>query len=388
MLANVLIGLKIDLELDMDCHAGGGDCAARRFSGAAMRWLAVVALASLPLSAAAVGTSAGGRVDNAAQLTFALGGVPQATVTSNTVSVIVDEVLDAVVVDLDAAPVAAASGATAVPLSFSVTNTGNGTEAMHLAVDAAVTGDGFDPGAAAIYLESNSVPGLQTGAGGDTAYLAGTNDPVLAHDGGVTVYVAANIPTGLPAGLLGRVSLRAVPRTAYAESGTDDPTSSAFPAPGASFAGAGDPAAGGGNATAVVGSTFAASALRLRAFAAYQIDGGIATLTKTVVAVTDPRGGSALIPGAVVRYQISVAVAAGDTARRVVVRDPVPAALAYVPGSLTAAALPPAEQPDDDFIPSGSDNTGFDGPNSSLVVTLGDVVGGALVVISFDTTIR
>jgi hypothetical protein len=70
------------------------------------------------------------------------------------------------------------------------------------------------------------------------------------------------------------------------------------------------------------------------------------------------------------------------------VRDPVPAALAYVPGSLTAAALPPAEQPDDDFLPSGSDNTGFDGPNSSLVVTLGDVVGGAPVVISFDTTIR
>jgi uncharacterized repeat protein (TIGR01451 family) len=388
-LANVLIGLKINLDLDMDCHPSDGIAPARRFSGASMRVLIALALAVLSLSAHGVGTVAGSRIDSSAQMSFTIAGVAQAPVTSNTTSVVVDEVLDAVVIDQDAAPVAVAGGAIAAPLSFNVTNTGNGSEPMRLVPDAAITGDDFNPTGASIYLESNGTPGLQVGAGGDTAYVAGTNDPVLARDTGVSVYVAANIPAGLPQGALGRVSLRAVPRTVFVATGTDDPTNAAFPVPGASFPGAGDPAVGGGNVTAVAGTTFAPAALRLLADGSYRVNAGSVTLAKTVTSVTDPQGGTKIVPGATVRYQISVAVAGGSTAQNLVVRDPVPANLAYVAGSLAVSSLPPGQQVDDDLLPAGSDNTGFDGPNDSVVVTLGDVAGGgAPIVISFNTTIR
>ncbi len=340
-------------------------------------------------SAAALGTAAGARIDSTAQMTFDVAGIAQPGVASNTVTVAVDEVLDAVVINQDAAAVSVASGATGAWLSFTVTNTGNGSEPFRLAVDAAISGDDFDPTSPAIYVETNGTPGLQLGAGGDTPYAIGANDPVLVRDTGVSVYVASNIPVGLAQGAAGRVSLRAIPRTVVIATGTDDPSNPAFPTPGTAYPGAGDPAAGGGNVVAVVGSTFASGALRLRADGGYRVDAAVVTLNKTVTSVLDPTGGARLVPGAVVHYRIDVGVAGSNTAQSLVVRDPLPANLAYVASSLAISALPGGQQADDDFVPFGSDNTGFDGPNNTVVVTLGDVVGGgAPVVISFNATIR
>ena len=337
----------------------------------------------------ALGTGAGARIDSAAQMTFDVAGVAQPGVTSNTVTVAVDEVLDAVVVDQDAAPVSVASGATGAWLSFSVTNTGNGSEPFRLVVDAAISGDDFDPTSPAIYVETNGTPGLQIGAGGDTPYAVGSNDPVLVRDTSVSIYVASNIPVGLAQGSAGRISLRAVPRTVVTATGTDDPANAAFPSPGTAYPGAGDPALGGGNVVAVVGSTFASGALRLRAEGAYRVDAAVVTLNKVVTSVTDPTGGARLVPGAVVHYRIDVGVAGSNTAQGLVVRDPLPADLAYVAASLAVSPLPPGQQADDDFAPAGSDDTGFDGSSNTVVVTLGDVVGGgAPVVISFNATIR
>ncbi len=386
-IANVLIGLRIDPNLDMDFHARCSRVPMRRFD--ALRHSCVgVALMAWAASAMAVGTGAGGRIDSVAQMTFDIGGVAQPSVTSNTVSVVVDEVLDAIVIDQDAAPVSAANGAISVPLSFSVANTGNGSEPFRLVVDTAISGDNFDPTGAAIYVESNATPGLQIGPGGDTAYVAGTNDPVLAHDTSVTVYVASNIPVGLAQGALGRAALRAVPRTVFVETGTDDPVNPAFPSPGAAYPGAGDAAVGGGNTIAIVGTTFASSALRLRAEGTYRIDAGVVTLNKVVTSVIDPTGGNRLVPGAVLHYQINLGVTGSSTAQSLVVRDPLPTDLAYVAASLAVSSLPPGQQVDDDFAPVGSDNTGFDGANNTVVVTLGDVVSGAPVVISFNATIK
>jgi len=87
--------------------------------------------------------------------------------------------------------------------------------------------------------------------------------------------------------------------------------------------------------------------------------------------------------------RIDVGVAGSNTAQSLVVRDPLPADLAYVAASLAVSPLPPGQQADDDFAPAGSDDTGFDGSSNTVVVTLGDVVGGgAPVVISFNATIR
>jgi len=71
-----------------------------------LRAFVALALLAYTGAAAAIGTGAGSRIDNAAQASYQVAGVDQPTVTSNTVSVIVDELLDVVVTSADAAAVA------------------------------------------------------------------------------------------------------------------------------------------------------------------------------------------------------------------------------------------------------------------------------------------
>jgi uncharacterized repeat protein (TIGR01451 family) len=341
------------------------------------------------MSASAIGTDAGVRIDSAAQASFLVGGIAQPDVTSNTVSLIVDEVLDTIVTATDAGPVSVSSPAVAAVLTFNVANTGNGSEALRLVADPAVTGDNFDPTASSIFIESNGTSGLQLGAGGDSIYAAGTDDPVLAHDTSLIVYVASNIPSGQPAADIGRLALRAVAVTVFGNSGTDDPASPTFPPPGTNYVGAGDPASGGGNTDAVVGNSYKSDALLIVAQGSYEVSGALVSLNKVATQITDPFGGSTVVPGSIVRYEITATVAGSGGVQTLAVHDPLPAALAFVPGSLTVSALPPGEQADDDFAPSGTDNTGFDGANNTVVVTLGDAAsGGPPVVITFDATIR
>ena len=260
---------------------------------------------------------------------------------------------------------------------------------VRLVSDATVVGDDFNPGTPVIYLETNATPGLQLGIGGDAVYLAGGNDPVLAHDTSTTIYVTAPVPGGLSPGALGSVALRAVAVTLANAAGTDDPADGAFPTPGTTYPGAGDPAAGGGNSDAVVGASYAIAAALFQALGTYRVTDALVALNKTVVSITDPFGGATIVPGSVIRYQITVDVAGASVADALVVNDPLPATLAFVPASLTASALPAGEQADDDFLPAGSDNTGFDGVNRAVVVTLGSVPGGsATIVITFDATVQ
>jgi fimbrial isopeptide formation D2 family protein len=362
---------------------------ARRDPRAWLRVACAAALLTCAGSAVAAGTDAGLRIDNAAQASFQIGGVSQPDVTSNTVSVVVDELLDVNVTNVDAGPVNVASPSTAATLTFDVTNTGNGTEAFRLIADSAPLNDDFDPVAPAIYIESNGTPGLQLGAGGDTVYAAGTNDPVLAHDASARVYVASNIPANLAPAALGNVALRSVANTVVSQAGTDDPANPAFPSPGTTYAGAGDPAVGGGNSNAVVGSSYTSGALLLVATGTYRVNAAPVTLTKAAIAITDPFGGNTVVPGTVIRYQVTATVGGNGAVDNFVVNDPLPAELGFVAGSLTVSAQPPGESADDDFIPAGTDNTGFDGANNTVIVTLGTVAsGGAPIVITFDATIR
>ncbi len=373
----------------MDRHVENHGVGVRRAGGTRLRGPVAVAALLLSTSAAAIGTDAGRRIDNTAHATFAISGVAQPAVNSNTVTVVVDEVLDTVVIDADAGPVQVTSGVGAATLTFTVTNTGNGTETFRLAVDAAVPGDDFDPTSPLIYLESNGTSGLQLGAGGDTPYSVGANDPVLARDTSLTGYVTSSIPPGLTTGALGRVALRAVSKTVFVATGTDDPASPVFPTPGTAYPGAGDPAAGGGNVTAVVGKSHAPATLSLRAVGTYRVNAALVTLTKAIQSITDPFGGTTLVPGSIIRYQITVGVAGAGTAENLVVHDPLPASLAFVAGSITVAPLPPGQEVDDDFSPAGTDATGFDGLSNTVVAALGDAVGGGPpILISFKATIR
>ena len=75
--------------------------------------------------ALAQNTPSGTSIDNTATLDYDVGGTPQATVTSNTASFLVDNKVDLTVTALDGALVVVVPGTLAQVLTYSVTNNGN-----------------------------------------------------------------------------------------------------------------------------------------------------------------------------------------------------------------------------------------------------------------------
>jgi uncharacterized repeat protein (TIGR01451 family) len=338
----------------------------------------------------ALGTDAGREILNAAQASFDVGGVPQTPISSNPTQTFVDELLDAALVNDDAGPVAVASPQSGAILQYTLTNTGNGGESFRLIANEALGGDAFDPTLVQIHLETNATPGLQIGAGGDTPYLAGSNDPILAADAAQVVYVESNIAGALAPNADGIIELRAVANTIFAAAGTDDPNDAAFPDVGDAYVGLGDlDENGGANVTAVVGTSHDAANRLFLAQGSYRVSAAVVTLTKSAITALDPFGGTTLVPGTVITYQIDATVSGAGDAENLLIADPIPADLEYVPGSLSVSALPAGEEADDDFAPAGTDNTGFDGANQTIIVNLATVAGGTPVItMTFQTTIR
>jgi uncharacterized repeat protein (TIGR01451 family) len=335
---------------DMDCserlnQLRAQNSATRRIS------LAVAGICCLVASAGthAAGTTAGREVNNTATVSYEIAGEAQTPVTSNTAQLF-------------------------------------GTESFRLVADDAVAGDSFDPNLTDIYIETNTTPGLQIGAGGDTPYTT-AGDPLLVAEATVVVYLTSGIDSGLGAGLEGAVALRAVPATLIAQIGSDQPVD--FPPVGTSYPGAGDPAeVGGGNVTAVVGTSFTQGNLLLLAEGRYVVSAAVVALSKNAVAVLDPFGGATLVPGSVITYEIVAEVLGSGPAEAVAVTDSLPTELLYVPASLTVSFLPVGENADDDFAPSGVDNTGFDPNSQAVTVNLADLAGGTSITITYQASIR
>lgn len=327
----------------------------------------------------AIGTDAGVNIANTATVSFSVNGAMQTPVDSNTVQVVVDELLDVVVVDDNGGPVAVGAAQSGAILQFSITNNGNGSEIYRIIADSSVNEGGFDPLLNQLYLESNGLPGLQIGS--DTPYVSGSGDPVIAEDETLVLYVQADIPPGLSQGDNGDIEVRAVAQTILdANAGLDDPDDPAWPVPGTSYATAGD---GGGDA--VVGTSADISNLLLRNAGRYQISEAVVSIAKNAVSVADPFGGSTIVPGSVITYELIVRVIGSGTAEALTVADVIPVELEYQANTLTVSGA----TEDDDFAPSGTDNSGFDAANTTLLIDTGDVAGGtADIVISFDAAIR
>src|SRR6185436_13873146 len=107
---------------------------------------------SLAAPAFAIGSPANTPISNTAQATFNDPDGQPRTVDSNTSTLRVDEVLGAVVVSNDAGNVSVLSPDNDRPLSFTLTNPGNGSEAYALAPNASLGGDQYDPTDVRIFL--------------------------------------------------------------------------------------------------------------------------------------------------------------------------------------------------------------------------------------------
>jgi|GEM_PF-4709307 len=110
--------------------------------------------------AAAGGMPAGTLIPNTADMSFTVEGNGR-SVRSNTTTTRVDETLDVVVVAEQADLVTTDSPMSEATLSFLLTNTGNGDEDCEIRLQSNINVGGFDRASTTLYMEQNSVSGLQ-----------------------------------------------------------------------------------------------------------------------------------------------------------------------------------------------------------------------------------
>lgn len=307
-------------------------------------------------SAHAAGTPVGTIIENTATVDFDLVGTP-ITLQSNTTTITVAERID-VVVTIQSPQTLVAANDTNRALLFTVTNTGNGSETFGLAIESILAGDDFDPTPAAtpIYFDTDGSGDFNVG---DQAYIPGTNDPVLAADASIDIFLVNDIPGTVVNGDIGLSQLTA---TSLTGSG----------APGTEFSGGGD-----AGVDAVVGTTGGEDADN----GAYLVSDIAISVIKSQV-VNDQFGGNQPIPGATVTYTITVEVTSAGTATSATISDPIPIFTTYVPGSITlnAAAISDATNADAGEF----DTTGV----PTVVVRLGDLTqGDGTQTVIFNVTI-
>lgn len=311
-----------------------------------------------PNRAGAEGTPAGTDISSRAVVAYTMSGSHYAK-TSNTVTTLVDEVLDVAVTWQDASSVQTVPGALGATLAFRLTNIGNGQEAFALLAEGLLAGDDFDPIPGAIHLDNDGNGRFDPTV--DPVYVPGANDPLLPADGFAVVFLRSDIPTTAQPGHLGdsRLEVRAVTGSG---------------APGTSYDGAGDQ-----GRDAVVG----ASGGLAQVHGSYEVTAAAATLAilKTAT-VRDPYGGNQPVSGAVVTYELAVSAEGTGNADGVVITDAIPQNTTYNPGSLALDGSPLTDAADGD-----AGDVGETAP-ATLTVEVGDVAAGAPgSIISFSVTI-
>lgn len=298
----------------------------------------------------AKGVPAGDVIESKAQAKFDNGKGAQ-TVESNTVSILVDEVLDAALSSLNAGPVATGPGSAI--LAFELTNSGNGPEAFRLTVNPAVVGDDFDPEIGGIAVDTNGNGVYDPGI--DQPLASAVTDP-LAADSSVKLFVLLTVAANVANGSEGRVEL-----TAEALTGTGTP-GTLFDARGVN----------GGDA--IVGLSGAAS----KASGTVVMGTTSVNLVKSA-AIADPFGGITVMPGATITYTIMTQVEGIGSVDNLVVVDGIPAGTTYRPGTLKLGGVPLTDSPGDDAGKASA---------AGVEVTLGTVAGGNAQSITFQVSIN
>lgn len=327
-------------------------------SSRGLRRLATLATASfaaaLSAPASATGTTAGTTISNTATATYTDPVGNPVSIPSNTVNLRVDEVLNVTVATAESGDVAAMPGATNQVVRYTVTNTGNGSEAFRLNAITAIGGDAFDPTATSIVLDTNGNGVYDPGV--DTVYSAGANDPVLAPDTSLRVFVLSTVPGSATDGQRGQIDLTATAVTGSGPAGT-------------TFAGQG---AGGGDA--VVGTTTGTG----RDDNFFVVSAATVALAKSAT-VLDPFGGTKSVPGAIITYTLVATVSGSGTLANLAVGDPIPAATTYVPGSITA---------DSAAISDATDTDAGEFAANRVAVRFGSVAGGQTRTVAFKVRIN
>ncbi len=325
--------------------------------------VALLALA-LPCGVFAANTPSGTVITSTATVDFELSGVSQLAVSGST-SFTVDNKVNLVVTKLADAAVVPGSANQALP--FTVTNLGNTTQRYALSVVSRVT-DSFDMNNVRIYRDNGAQAGVWDA--GDTLYADAATFGNVVSGGTLTVLVVADTPAAqtngqtavydlvaaaVDAGALNVTAQTAGPDTAGIDTVFADPAGSA----------GGDDARDG----------------RHSASAGFAVVDVSVVVSKSVAA-TDQFGGTQPLPGATLRYTITVSVSGAGTASGVVITDPIPANTTYTAGSLSLNGGPLTDAADGD----AGERIGVPG---TVTVRLGDLTSASPVqTILFDVRIN
>ncbi len=309
----------------------------------------------------AVGTPAGTIISNTATATFDDPATGTTGVTSSdSADLTVLELISVNVTAENTTPVVTEAGDTQQVLTFTVTNTGNGSEAFNL--DATnLAGDEIDAENIQVYIDTNGDGELDAG---DQLLTAGStiNLDANASNPDATVFVVVDIPAAGNVGDTADIQLAATSNTPGAATGT----------PGDLLAGEGT-----GVSDAVVGNKLTDSASATFTIGEPPTEATV-NIEKTVASRVDPFGGTTDIPGTVVTYQIAVEVVGGDV-ENLVITDSIPSQMQYVADSVTVDGATQTDAADGDI----TSVTGAD-----VSVNLGSVATGTDIVIQLKAEIR
>ncbi len=252
-------------------------------------------------------------ISNSVTMDFKVDGY-DFSANSNVVSFYVDEVIAFTLIANNPSGVLTQSPQAKVPLSFTLTNQGNGNEKFLLSGGQSVVDD-FDATLPRIYIDINNNNIYDDTI--DVLHIPGVNDPILAPGFFLNVFIVSDIMPGISAGDESRLAL-----TVDSETGPG--------IVGAIFLGAGD-----GGVDAVMG--FQGSSLTVEN--RYVVTSAIATIAKSQQ-INDPFGGNNPVKDAEITYQLALNVTGSGTLSNLVVRDIIPNGTQYKLGSLRFDGVP------------------------------------------------
>ena len=279
-------------------------------------FISLLLLLAVALPVQAANTPSGAVISSAATVNYAIAGMNQPAITSLT-SFPVDSKVDVLVTRT--ADAAVLPGSTGQVLAFTITNLGNTSQRYRLSALPRAT-DNFDMNNVRIFRDNGGTPGLLDG--GDTLYIDSASFGDVVSGGTVTVLIASDAPVS-------QVNAETAVYDLVAETIDAGSTSLTVQTAG------GD--TGGIDVLFADGAGSHASDLgrdgKHSAFGTYTVSDVTVAVNKNV-SVVDQFGGSQPVPGAVLRYTITVTVVGSNAANGIVITDPVPADTTYAPGSL------------------------------------------------------
>lgn len=344
---------------------------------------------------------AGDLVSNTASVAYQVGGVSQTAEDSNTVTFLVDRVIDLVVAESNNASEIVVPNTTDQVLTYTVTNNGNSIQDFRLSAISAVNGvvitynapsvesrtDTFDAGTPRIFVESGVTPGYDAG---DTAIFIDE----LAPGDTRTVYIVANIADTLANGDISIFTLVATAAQSIDANGQYVATSSTLAADAAQTVGAesatfvetvfGDPA---GDAEGARSGSHSDSD-------AYRVVSALIFVHKYERVVSDPFNGTTnpkRIPGAVVEFCIAIRNTGASSATSIVLTDTLQADLDPTGSVIFSGTVAGSTQPADvgacATIAGNVGGGGFSGQTFTSTAPP-SVAAGTTGAVRFTATIR